>query len=127
MSLKEGENERTAEPAQRNIVAEARYYVRPDGSCPFKEWRDSVKDRKVGNRIDRRIRRAENGNFGKHRTEGALVEMKFPTAHRVYCGRDGNELIILLVGGSDKKKKAQNEDFETARELWEEYLSSKRK
>ena len=38
--------------------------------------------------------------------------------YRVYFGRDGDTLIVLLGGGT---KARQQRDIERARELWREY------
>lgn len=38
--------------------------------------------------------------------------------YRVYFGRDGDVLVILLTGGT---KKQQQRDIETAKENWADY------
>ncbi len=43
--------------------------------------------------------------------------------YRVYFGKDGDTLIILLGGGT---KKRQQRDIEAARALWREYKRRKR-
>ncbi len=47
----------------------------------------------------------------------------FGPGYRVYFGKDGDALIILLGG---KTKKRQQQDIETARDLWLEYKQRKR-
>ena len=42
--------------------------------------------------------------------------------YRVYFGRDGDTLIVLLGGGT---KERQQSDIEDARELWQEYKRRK--
>lgn len=42
----------------------------------------------------------------------------FGPGYRVYFGKDGDRLIILLGGGT---KKRQQKDIATAQELWREY------
>ena len=42
--------------------------------------------------------------------------------YRVYFGRDGDTLIVLLGGGT---KVRQQRDIEDARELWQEYKHRK--
>jgi putative addiction module killer protein len=42
--------------------------------------------------------------------------------YRIYLGRDGDQLIILLGGGS---KKRQDEDIERAKECWRDYRKRK--
>lgn len=48
----------------------------------------------------------------------------FGPGYRVYFGRDGNTLIILLGGGT---KTHQQQDIEIARGLWREYKRRKRR
>lgn len=40
------------------------------------------------------------------------------SGYRIYFGRDGKSLVILLAGGT---KKRQQRDIETAKDLWQEY------
>ncbi len=47
----------------------------------------------------------------------------FGPGYRVYFGKDGDTLIILLGGGT---KKRQQNDIETAQDLWREYKQRKR-
>jgi putative addiction module killer protein len=47
----------------------------------------------------------------------------FGPGYRVYLGRDGDMLLILLTGGT---KKRQPRDIQTAAELWKAYRQSKR-
>ena len=42
--------------------------------------------------------------------------------YRVYFGRDGNTLVVLLGGGT---KVCQQRDIENARDLWREYKRRK--
>ena len=42
--------------------------------------------------------------------------------YRVYFGRDGDTLIVLLGGGA---KERQQKDIEDARDLWREYKRRK--
>ena len=43
-------------------------------------------------------------------------------AYRIYFGRDGDRLIILLAGGT---KKRQQEDIRQAKANWEDYRNRK--
>ncbi len=47
----------------------------------------------------------------------------FGPGYRVYLGKDGDTLIILLGGGT---KKRQQKDIEAAQALWREYKQRKR-
>ncbi|WP_236735588.1 type II toxin-antitoxin system RelE/ParE family toxin [Agrobacterium tumefaciens] len=42
--------------------------------------------------------------------------------YRVYFGRDGDELVILLIGGT---KARQQNDIEAAKAFWQDYKSRK--
>jgi putative addiction module killer protein len=42
----------------------------------------------------------------------------FGPGYRIYIGRDGNRLVILLAGGT---KKRQQTDIEAAKAYWTDY------
>ena len=56
---------------------------------------------------------------------GGVLEYRidFGPGYRIYFGRDGDALIILLGGGT---KVRQQRDIETAVALWREYKRRKR-
>ena len=67
----------------------------------------------------------EAGNLSGVRGVGQGVleyRIHFGPGYRVYFGRDGDALIVLLVGGA---KGRQQSDIENARELWQEYKRRK--
>jgi putative addiction module killer protein len=51
------------------------------------------------------------------------LRLDFGPGYRVYFGRDGEQLVILLGGGS---KKRQQTDIDAAIALWQEYKQRKR-
>jgi putative addiction module killer protein len=56
--------------------------------------------------------------------EGVLeYRLNFGPGYRVYFGRDGATLVILLTGGT---KKSQQRDIATAAALWAAYKKRKR-
>lgn len=70
--------------------------------------------------------RMEQGNLANAKSVGAGVSecrIDFGPGYRVYYGRDGDTLIILLAGGS---KKRQQRDIEAAKERWRDYKARKR-
>jgi len=80
----------------------------------FTTWFASLKDKRAATRIQARIDRAEEGNFGACAPVGEGVsEMRihFGPGYRVYFVQRGMELIILLAGGD---KATQSKDIKTA-------------
>jgi putative addiction module killer protein len=57
---------------------------------------------------------------------GGLWELKFDVGpgYRIYYGKDGKTLVILVHAG---QKKGQQADIDTAREYWADYLRRTRK
>ena len=68
----------------------------------------------------------EKGNLSNVRNVGGGVleqRIHFGPGYRIYFGKDGDTLIILLGGGT---KKRQQTDIEAAQDLWQEYKRRKR-
>ena len=68
----------------------------------------------------------ELGNFGDHRSVGRGVSelrIDIGPGYRLYYGRDGDELVILLGGGV---KKGQAGDIAAAHARWQAYKQEKR-
>jgi putative addiction module killer protein len=71
------------------------------------------------------VRRLELGNFSNVKGVGAGVfeyKIDFGPGYRVYFGKDGDRLVILLGGGT---KKTQDRDIVTARARWQDYKKRK--
>ena len=68
----------------------------------------------------------EAGNLANVRGVGSgVLECRINVApgYRVYFGRDGDTLIVLLGGGT---KARQQRDIQDARQIWREYRRRKR-
>jgi putative addiction module killer protein len=94
------------------------------GRSPFAEWFDAL-DAVTAARVDRYLRRLEAGNFGaaKPLREGVFeLRLDFGPGYRVYFGREGRTIIILLGGGS---KRRQDADIAAAVERWKRYKQAK--
>lgn len=103
---------------------EIREYIE-SGRSPFADWFDGL-DSVTAARVDRYIRRLESGNFGAAKVLDAGVSelrLDFGPGYRVYFGRDGKTLIILLGGGS---KRRQNADIAAALVRWKRYHLAKK-
>jgi putative addiction module killer protein len=94
------------------------------GNSPFADWFNSL-DAVTAARVDKYLRRLEAGNFGaaKSLQEGVSeLKLDFGPGYRVYFGREGKTIIILLGGGS---KRRQSADIASAIERWRRYKQSK--
>lgn len=83
----------------------------------FDEWLSSLKDRAGAMRIQVRIDRAEDGNFGDVAPVGEGVsEMRIDCGpgYRVYFVQRGLDVVMLLAGGD---KSTQSKDIKKAHEL----------
>ena len=88
------------------------------GKEPAREWLESLRDPTAQSRIYVRIARAENGNFGDHRSVGeGVMELRIPVGpgYRLYYALDGVEIILLLMAGD---KSTQSKDIELAKRNW---------
>ena len=96
-------------------------YRREDGRDPFTEWLDAVRDKMAQARIRIRLRQVQAGNFGDIEPVGdgvSELRIHIGAGYRVYCGRHGKAVVILLCGG-DKGRQAA--DIKRARVLWSEW------
>ena len=100
-------------------------YEQRDGSCPFAEWFDGLETR-AALKVRTAMARIETGNLGDVQPVGEGVSerrINYGPGYRLYFGQDGDELIVLLIGGS---KKRQQRDIEQAKALWAEYKARKK-
>jgi putative addiction module killer protein len=102
---------------------EIREYVQ-DSTSPFAQWFDDL-DAVTAARVDRCVRRVEMGNFGaaKALSEGVFeLQLDFGPGYRVYFGREGRTIILLLGGGT---KRRQDADIAAAVRRWKCYKQTK--
>ena len=84
-----------------------REYVEDSGRIPFRDWLAEL-DKATRARVQARILRFETGNLGDHKDVGAGVleaRLDFGPGYRVYFGRKGRELVLLLLGGDKGSQK----------------------
>lgn len=96
------------------------YLVLPNGKAPIIEWLNSL-DSITRKRINQRILRIEDGNFGdakKLSEDMSELRFTFGKGYRIYYTEEYNK-IILLINGGDKSK--QSKDIEKAKELLEQW------
>ena len=95
---------------------EIREYVE-NGRSPCAQWFGGL-EKVTAARVSTYIRRMAAGNFGaaKSLQEGVFeLRMDFGPGYRVYYGREGRAIIILLGGGS---KRRQDADIAAAVQRW---------
>lgn len=96
------------------------------GSSPFAAWFATL-DSPGAARVTTAMHRLELGNFSNVKGVGAGVfeyRIDFGPGYRVYFGKDGDTIVILLAGGT---KKRQERDIASARERWADYKRRKTK
>ena len=98
-------------------------YVREDGSSPFKAWFGDL-DVQAAAKVATATLRLEMGNTSNVKWIGTIGEFRIDwgPGYRMYLGRDGTELIILLAGGTKKRQQA---DIKRAIALFAEYKARK--
>ena len=67
----------------------------------------------------------QQGNFSTAKGVGAGVyeyRIDFGPGYRIYFGKDGDRLVILVGGGT---KKRQQEDLQIALARWQDYKQQK--
>lgn len=93
------------------------------GGSPFREWLTGF-DVTARARIQARVLRFETGNLGDHRSVGEGVweaRCDFGPGYRIYFGKVGSALILLLLGGD---KSTQRADIRRARDYWADCLEA---
>jgi len=99
-------------------------YLDREGSSPFAKWFGGL-DATAAAKVTTAVRRMELGNFSNVKGVGAGVfenRIDFGPGYRVYFGKDGENVVILLGGGT---KKQQDRDIATAQERWKDYKKRK--
>ncbi len=101
-----------------------REYLDEVGRSPFGRWFDDL-DAPAAAKVTTALARVEQGNFSRVKGVGAGVfesTIDFGPGYRVYFGKDGETLVILLGGGT---KKRQRRDIALAHERWADYKQRK--
>jgi len=99
-------------------------YTRSDGRSPFEDWVDTLNNQ-AATKVLTAVERMRVGNLGDHKSVGKGVlerRIDYGPGYRIYFGRDGDKLIVLVGGG---KKSRQNSDINNAQTMWAEYKATK--
>lgn len=106
-------------------MIEVREYLDAQGNSPFGRWFTRL-NASAAAKVATAIHRMEQGNFSNVKGVGAGVyefRIDFGPGYRIYFGKDGDQLVILLAGGT---KKRQDADIVAAKERWRDYKLRKR-
>ena len=89
-------------------MVEILQYETEEGICLFADWLDGL-DAQAAAKVVVALARIEFGNFGDSKSVGAgVIERKltYGPGYRIYHGKDGDQLVILLIGGTKKRQSA---------------------
>ena len=102
-----------------------REFLLEDESSPFADWIEDL-NVQAALKVNTYLTRIENGNLSAVKSVGSGVHecvIDWGPGYRVYLGKDGDKLIILLGGGT---KKRQQNDIDRAKEFWQKYKKRKK-
>jgi len=101
-------------------MLELRYYLASDGGSPFEIWFTGL-NAPAAAKVAVALARLEQGNLSNVKAVGEGVleyRIDWGSGYRVYFGRDGDVLVILLTGGT---KQRQQRDIDAAKAGWIDY------
>jgi putative addiction module killer protein len=96
-------------------------YEQDLGRRPYDKWFDGLRDKRMQARIITRLGQVQAGNLGDCRSVGeGVIELRIETGpgYRIYCGRSGATLVVLLCGGD---KSSQDKDISRAKGFWADW------
>ena len=99
-------------------------YLDSFGRSPFGRWFDDL-EATAAAKVSTALYRLAQGNFSNVKGVGSGVfeyRIDFGPGYRIYFGKDGTTIVILLGGGT---KKRQSHDIEAAADVWKEYKRRK--
>ena len=106
-------------------MVEVREYIDTKGSCPIEKWFRRL-NAPAAARVTVALSKLEQGHTGIYKSVGAGVQelrIDFGPGYRIYFGKDGERIVILLGGGT---KKRQQNDIQTAKDRWKDYKQRKK-
>lgn len=100
-------------------------YLDERGASPFGKWFTRL-NREAAAEVTCALVRLEHGYRSRLRSVGAGVleyKVDFGPGYRIYFGREGQQLVILVGGGT---KRHQSRDIRQAQARWKDYKRRKR-
>jgi len=105
-------------------MIDVREFLDTIGRSPYAAWFDSL-NAEAAAKVTTAVTRISLGNFSNVEGVGSGVfeyKLDFGPGYRIYFGKDGDTLVILLGGGT---KKRQARDISTAVANWRDYKRRK--
>ena len=99
-------------------------YLDPEGRSPFTRWFEEL-NAEAAAKVTTALYRLGQGNFSNVEGVGGGVfeyRIDFGPGYRIYFGKDGEKLVVLL-GGSAKKR--QQQAIHAAAQSWMDYKRRK--
>ena len=106
-------------------MLDVREYIDAAGRSPFTKWLRALNVQAAA-KVATALERIADGNLSNVKPVGSGVleyRVDFGPGYRIYFGRDGDRLVILLAGGT---KKRQQRDIDAAHAYWQDYKRGKR-
>ena len=106
-------------------MVDVREYLDRNGRSPYAEWFDSL-NAQAAAKVAIAVTRIGQGNYSNVKSIGSGVhecKIDYGAGYRVYFGRDGERLVVLLGGGT---KKRQKKDIDNAIDRWQDYKNRKK-
>ena len=101
-----------------------REYQTEKGVSPFADWFGGL-DAIAAAKVATAMTRLSLGNTSQVKGVGSgvfEVRINFGPGYRVYFGKDGQEIVILLTSGTKKK---QQREIATSHAYWKDYKKRK--
>lgn len=105
-------------------MIDVREYLDAQSVRPYKDWFDHLKPQAAA-KVATALTRLALGNFSNIKGVGSGVfefRIDFGPGYRIYFGKDG-ELMVILLGGGTKKR--QHRDISAAIANWQDYKRRK--
>jgi putative addiction module killer protein len=106
-------------------MVEVLEYLDQKGNSPFADWFNAL-DAQAATKVSTVQTKLGLGNWSNVKGVGGGIYERvidFGPGYRIYFGKDGDKVVILLAGGT---KKRQDTDIINAKERWQDYKQRKK-
>jgi putative addiction module killer protein len=105
-------------------VVEVLEYIDAQGRSPYARWFDRLPAQAAAKVVTAVTRMAQGSQSNLAGVGEGVLERKIDwgPGYRIYFGKDGDKLIILLGGGT---KRGQEDDIRRAKACWSDYRKRK--